>query len=54
MLRSKNQINENKTQNLIKKYENLKDENDLKVSIEYREIVNISLIYYLKHLKTKI
>ena len=50
----KNQINENKTQNLIKKYENFKVENDLKVSIEYREIVNISLIYYLKHLKTKI
>ena len=34
----KNQINENKTQNLIKKYENFKVENDLKVSIEYREI----------------
>ena len=50
----KKQINENKTQNLIKKYENFKVENDLKVSIEYIEIVNISLIYYLKHLKTKI
>ena len=33
-----NQINENKIKNPTNKYENFKVENDLKVSIEYREI----------------